>query len=167
MLNTLANHGFLPRNGKDITADRVYWAFNESLHWIHDSIFDGLVAEALSTSTTGNASTFNLADTVSHDVIEHDGSLSRNDIYFGDNLHFNASIWASVAEWFTDDVISIETAAKARSARVAAAKAANPDFAVPSAVASNSVFETALYLVTFGKKLVGNAPTCYIKALFG
>jgi hypothetical protein len=167
MLNTLANHGFLPRHGKNISAEQVYWAFNVSLHWIHDSVFDGLVAEALSTSTTGNASTFNLEDAVKHDVIEHDGSLSRGDVYFGDALHFNKTIWAGVAAWFTSDIINITTAAKARAARVATAAAVNPDYDVPAAVASNSYFETALYLVTFGKKLVGDAPTSYIKALFG
>lgn len=167
MLNTLANHGFLPRNGKNISADQVYWAFNTSLHWIHDSVFDGLVAKALSTSTTGNASTFNLADTVAHDVLEHDGSLSRNDAYFGDSLHFNPVVWSGVAAYFTSDIINITTAAKARTARVALAASVNPDFEIPSSLASNSYFETALYLVTFGKKLVGDAPTSYIKALFG
>ncbi|KAH8647342.1 Chloroperoxidase [Xylariales sp. PMI_506] len=166
MLNTLANHGFLRRDGKNISADEIHWAFNASVHWVNDAVFDSLVDEALSASTTGNASTFNLQDSVKHDVIEHDGSLSRNDLYFGDNLHFNASIWASVAAWFTDDVISIETAAQARAARVAAAQAANPEFDVPLNVSSNTVFETALYLVTFGEKLVGNAPTSYIKAFF-
>jgi hypothetical protein len=167
MLNTLANHGFLRRSGVNISADDVYEAFNVSTHWIHDAVFDGLVDEALSTSTTGNASTFNLADLAKHDVLEHDGSLSRNDVYFGDNLHFNASIWNSVASWFTDDVISIPTAARARNARMKAASEENPDFDIPLSLATNSYFETALYLVTFGEKLVGNAPTCYIKALFG
>lgn len=167
MLNSLANHGFLPRNGQNISAEQVYWAFDVSLHWIHDSVFDGLVAKALSTSTTGNASTFNLDDTVKHDVLEHDGSLSRGDTYFGDALSFNQTIWAEVAAWFTSDTIDITTAAKARAARVVTAALVNPIFSIPAAVASNGYFETALYLVTFGQKLVGNAPTSYIKALFG
>jgi hypothetical protein len=167
MLNTLANHGFLRRSGLNISADEVYWAFDTSLHWVHDVVFDGLVSEALSASTTGNASTFNLQDAVKHNVIEHDGSLSRSDLALGDNLHFNETVWGPVAAWFTEDKISIVTAAKARAARVKAAQAANPQFNTPVGVAANTYFETALYLVTFGEKLVGNAPTSYIKALFG
>jgi hypothetical protein len=167
MLNALANHGFLRRSGLNLSADEVYSAFDQGLHWINDIVFDGLVAQALSTSTTGNASTFNLQDIAEHDVLEHDGSLSRNDIYFGDNLHFNESIWSEVTAFFTDDVISIPTAAQARASRVTVAEDVNPDFSIPLSIATNSYFETALYLVTFGEKLVGNAPTSYIKALFG
>lgn len=167
MLNTLANHGFLRRSGLNISADEVYKAFDDSVHWVHDIVFDGLVSSALSTSTTGYASTFNLEDAVQHDVLEHDGSLSRNDVFSGDSLHFDPAIWGQVAAFFTEDTISIATAAKARAARVTAAQAANPQFNVPLNITANTYFETALYLVTFGQKVVGNAPTSYIKAFFG
>ncbi|KAK9776239.1 putative Chloroperoxidase [Seiridium cardinale] len=58
-----------------------------------DALSD-VVAQALSTSTTGNSSTSNRDDTVEHNVIEHDGYFSRDDIYRGHDLHFNANIGA-------------------------------------------------------------------------
>lgn len=42
--------------------------------------------------------TFHLEDLGTHDTVDLNGSLSRNDFYFGDHLHFDARIWASVAE---------------------------------------------------------------------
>jgi hypothetical protein len=166
MLNALANHGYLPRDGLNIDQDQVLTALNLSVNFVADSLV-GVVQAALSTSTTGNSSTFNLADTAEHNVIEHDGSLSRDDLYFGDNLDFNAAIWATTAAQFTDDVISIETAAKARAARVAADSKVNPQFELPDALLQNSYFETSLYLLTFGDITNGNPPTKWIKILFG
>lgn len=70
-----------------------------------------------------------------HDKIEFDGSLSRNDIYFGDNVHFDSNIWATVAKNLNlDDTlgsevnqyITVETAGKACAARAAQANRVNP-----------------------------------------
>jgi hypothetical protein len=166
MLNALANHGFLPRDGLNIDQDQVVVAFNKSINFIADSLV-GIVQTALTTSTTGNSSTFNLADTAEHDVIEHDGSLSRNDIYFGDNLDFDPEIWATTVAYFTDEVVSIEVAATARANRVTAAKVANPEFNLTDPLLQNSYFETSLYLVSLGDKVEGNAPTEWVKVLFG
>jgi hypothetical protein len=166
MLNALANHGYLPRDGLNIDQDQILNALNESVNFIADSLV-GVVQTALTTSTTGNGSTFNLADTAKHNVIEHDGSLSRNDIFFRDNLNFDPKIWATTAAHFTEDVISIETAAKARADRVAAARAVNPKFNLTAPLLQNSYFETSLYLVTLGDRVNGNPPTKWVKILFG
>jgi len=99
-------------------------------------------------------------------VIEHDGSLSRNDIFFGDNHSFNPAIYKTVAKFFTKDVISIATAAKARSARIAAARVANPAFNFTSREDQFSRFETALYLAVFGKGTEGNAKTKWVDVMF-
>lgn len=99
-------------------------------------------------------------------VIEHDGSLSRNDIYFGDNHSFNAKIWESVAVAFTNTTISIPTAAKARVARLQAAAAANPEFNLTADGTQFSFIETALYLSVFGNLDDGNANTEWVKVLF-
>lgn len=99
-------------------------------------------------------------------VIEHDGSLSRNDIYFGDNHDFNSTIWHSVAEYFTEDTISIATAAAARAARLEVAASVNPEFNMTSSDVEFSLIETALYLSVFGNVTTGNARTEYVGALF-
>lgn len=93
--------------------------------------------------------------------------MSRNDIYFGDNHSFDKTIWESVASHFTNATISIPTAAKARAARLQAAAAANPEFALSADGAQFSFIETALYLSIFGNLVDGNANTEWVRVLFG
>ena len=99
-------------------------------------------------------------------VIEHDGSLSRNDIFFGDNHSFNPVIFNTVAAHFTQDTISIQTAAKARTARIAAARAANPTFNFTATQDQFSQFESALYLRVFGRGTEGFARTQWVEIMF-
>lgn len=64
----------------------------------------------LTTSTTGNASTFHLSDLAQHlpRAVEHDGSLSRDDAYFGDALSFSTAAWnRTLASWGDADVIDV------------------------------------------------------------
>lgn len=77
----------------------------------------------LAHSTTGNSSTFNLEDSNVHNNIEIDGSLSRKDLYFGDNVHFDEAIWAQSSSKFEGDIITIRTAAGSRRYRTSMAKA--------------------------------------------
>jgi hypothetical protein len=100
-------------------------------------------------------------------VLEHDGSLSRSDIYFGDNISFNETVWESTASHFTESTISIKTAAKARKERIEAAAAVNPEFSLPAAQVQISLIETALYLSVFGNTEDGNAKTEWVRTLFG
>ncbi|KAF8853286.1 Cloroperoxidase [Acephala macrosclerotiorum] len=148
MVNTLANHGYLPRTGLNISMSDLVTAFNLSVN-LAPAATELVGAKALLTSTTGDASTFNLDDLDEHGVIEHDGSLSRADIYFGDNHSFNSSIWNSVASHFTSPNISLTTAITARSARLAAAAAVNPAFNMSSTDVEFSAIETALYMSVF------------------
>lgn len=92
--------------------------------------------------------------------------MSRADIYFGDNHSFNRTIWKSVAAHFTHGTISIATAAAARSARLAAAAAANPDFSMSATDVEFSLIESALYLSVFGNATTGNAVTEWVKTMF-
>jgi hypothetical protein len=98
-------------------------------------------------------------------VIEHDASLSRKDLFFGDNHSFNPSIFATTAAHFKKSTIDIKTAAKARTDRIAAAKQANPQITFTSNEDRFSQFETALYLRVFGTK-DGNAITAWVKTMF-
>ncbi|KAF6828103.1 hypothetical protein CPLU01_08700 [Colletotrichum plurivorum] len=165
MVNTLANHGYLPRNGLNVSLADLITGFTAAVNL--DPAATTLVGQkALLTSTTGNNATFNLDDLNTHGIIEHDGSLSRKDTYFGDNHSFDQEIWASVASHFTESTISIPTAAKARAARLQAAAAANPDFSLDANGVQFSFIETALYLSIFGNLVDGNANTEWVKVLF-
>ncbi|KAL8946647.1 MAG: hypothetical protein Q9222_006981 [Ikaeria aurantiellina] len=129
-VNALANHGYLPRN-EGLNFEPAFTIFAVSVYQ--------------NFTTTGNNNTLNLIDLNHHAIPgEHDGSLSRNDAFFGDNHSFNLSIWNSVSAHFHhDDTISTPTAARARNHRFATAKAINPNF---TASTLSSMGETALYL---------------------
>ncbi|GAB1319428.1 hypothetical protein MFIFM68171_09638 [Madurella fahalii] len=175
-LNAMANHGWLPRSGEDISLevlrDAVAGAFN-----YERTLFDRPFHEALAfnLSTTGNSSTFNLIDLAKHDAVEFDGSLSRNDFYFGDNNHFNPTIWATVSKRLRldeaghskmDKYVTVEAAAKARAARVQDAMRVNPTFNASANQMVGSPGTTALYLTTLWDDKADAAPKAWIKAFF-
>ncbi|KAK4498291.1 hypothetical protein PRZ48_010949 [Zasmidium cellare] len=175
-LNSLANHGFLPRHGKNITYNDISSAALHGYNYTDDvyEIFYILATQVFTNiSTTGDPSTFNLEDLARHNTIEQDGSLSRNDIYFGDNLHFSAPVWEPVAEDLglkgygkEDRYISIETAAKAYKARQEAARKANPAFTVSFDQRNGTRGTTALYLATLWDYEAKAAPKAWVEAFF-
>lgn len=100
-------------------------------------------------------------------VLEHDGSLSRNDIYFGDNHSFNETIYNSFYAYLANSTtIDVTTAAAARKARLAAAEAANPEFELGAELTVFSLIETALYLSVFSNGTSGEAVTEWVDVMF-
>ena len=173
-LNALANHGWLPRSGQEIDLAAVQYATVGAYNYKNDVFNDAFKAvQTLQLSTTGNISTFNLEDLKKHDTIEFDGSLSRNDFFFGDDLHFNPAIWATVAEKLElydlskGKYVTIENAAKARAARVEDAMRVNPTFNASAAQQMGSPGTTALYLVTNWNDEAKAAPKSWVRAFFG
>ncbi|KAI9722652.1 MAG: hypothetical protein M1812_001583 [Candelaria pacifica] len=142
-INALANHGYLPRNGLNVSLEQFITGIAEGLNF--DTEFTIAAVDVYKNfTTTGYKNTLNLDDLDHHGIPgEHDGSLSRNDAYFGDNHSFNKTIFNTVAAHFHGKTISIPDAARARKDRFAAAKAVNPQF-MPSDL--SSMGETALYL---------------------
>lgn len=188
MVNTLANHGYLPRDGLNITLQDLLTGFTNGVN-LDPSATLLVGVKALETSTTGDNSSFNLDDLSRHGsmsqicyslsfdkvfrsrvtsnaVIEHDGSLSRADIYFGDNHGFNSTIWETVASYFTEDTIDVKTAATARVARLAAAAEVNPEFNMTSSAVNFSLIESALYLSVFNNGSSSTAVTEWVKVMF-
>ncbi|KAF7550909.1 heme-thiolate peroxidase [Cylindrodendrum hubeiense] len=162
MVNSVANHGYLPRNGLNISLPDLIVAFTAALNL--DPAATTLVGNKALLS--GNNVTFDLDNLNKHGILEHDGSLSRNDVYFGDNHSFNETIWTSVASHFNQSTISIATAAIARKERLQAAAAVNPAFSLSASDTQFSFIETALYLSIFGSVEDGNAVTEWVKIMF-
>ncbi|KAL2887722.1 putative sterigmatocystin biosynthesis peroxidase stcC [Ceratocystis lukuohia] len=99
----LANHGYLPRNGRDISESQLYDVMFK-VAGIDKAGVDTLGGkEALKFSSTG---TFSLDDLNAHDVIEHDCSLSRDNSQSGNNWSFDAQIWATVSSFFNTPLVS-------------------------------------------------------------
>lgn len=172
LLNAMANHGWLPRNGKALTLPMIQTALDDALGFEQD-IFINITEAALAVSTTGNASTFNLQDTARHNAIEHDGSLSRNDFFFGDNLHFNLRIWRVTAARYgigvpsNTSLLTVDVAARARAARIEDARRVNPNFTLTSSGLMGSYGETSVLLTTFWQAENAGAPKEWVRVLFG
>lgn len=76
-LNTLANHGFLPHSGQNISRDDLISGMLAGVNQdesISGGLFNILVQLGLSSNNTLN-STFSLLDLGNHNVLEHDASF--------------------------------------------------------------------------------------------
>ncbi|KAI3400093.1 hypothetical protein diail_4631 [Diaporthe ilicicola] len=149
VLNSLSNHGFLPRDGRNISQDQLNFAFTQALN-IDEAVTVSLAKPTFNISTTGVAGTVNLEDMKAHDVIEHDGSLSRADAVTGNANSFNPGIWNTVKAHFTSPTIDIKTMAAAHKDRLVAAAAVNPEFSLTPAQVKTSFAESAFILGTLG-----------------
>ncbi|KAL4994627.1 Chloroperoxidase [Aspergillus recurvatus] len=126
-LNTLANHGYLPRNGKGITLDILKAGMLEGFNIEHgDAVL--LFFQAIRTSPIPFSDKFDLADLGRHGILEHDISLSRSDAYFADPKPFNETVWAETMSYFTTPMITVEQLAKARMGRLETSMKTNPEF---------------------------------------
>lgn len=74
MLNTLANHGFLPHDGKDISRETAANALWDGLH-INKTLGAFIFDFGLRTSPQPNATSWSLNDLGRHNILEHDASL--------------------------------------------------------------------------------------------
>ncbi|KAI3402097.1 hypothetical protein diail_26, partial [Diaporthe ilicicola] len=169
-LNGLANQGYLPRDGRNIDRAMLEEVLLEVIN-LSIEPFDDEIDVSLQHSTTGNSSTFNLVDSDVHNNIEIDGSFSRNDLYFGDNIHFDEDIWAQSASKFVGDKITIQTAAESRAYRTQRAKDVsltehdfqNPDFTPNPTIAG---FAPAIYMLVFGGVNATEVQRAWVESFF-
>lgn len=171
LLNSLANHGYLPHNGANISVSALLDGLDDALNLSEGArLFFSLQGnKALKASSTGNASTFHLTDLNTHDLIEHDGSLSRADIGqdSGDNWSFNATLFEETKTYWTSDTISLTQAASALYARQKTQQSANSKYDLPLAQLTNALGQTAMYLGLFGDYSDGNARKDWVVYFFG
>jgi hypothetical protein len=163
-LNALANHGYLPRDGRSITRELVEKAFDETLNIVPGTL-EGPTAGAISTGKRGDG-TFDLEDSVKHNVVEHDGSFSRNDAAIGNALVFDPVIWNRTVSHFRKDTVSVECVAAARLDRLATAQTLNPLFKLTPEGLTSTFINHALWLITFGDRVKGNANKQFLRIIF-
>ncbi|CVK85463.1 hypothetical protein LB506_005644 [Fusarium annulatum] len=175
-LNALANHGYLPRDGANLDYDMINHAAQAAYNFEDGFYIDAVnMVFQLNISTTNQPSkTFHLRDLAQHDQIEVDGSLTRNDIFFGDDLHFDATVFDPVARDLgldkisrKDKYVTVETAAKATKHRLDLAKRVNPEFNASVHQHQTEYGTTALYLLTVWDEQQKAAPKHWVKALLG
>ena len=124
---------------------------------------------ALMSNSNPLATSFILGDLKEYNFpIEHDGRLSRADIYEGDNLHFNMGKWQQVLNYYTGSKTSLAAASKARYNRIQVQRALEGNkFMYGPRQLVLSYGETSLYLSTMADPVTGVAPVSYVNSLFG
>ncbi|KAH8762425.1 Chloroperoxidase [Hyaloscypha finlandica] len=167
VLNSLANHGILPRDGKGVTKEMAVKAMTSAIN-LDVEIAKIFASVALTTNPNAHAHSFDLDHVSRHGLIEHDVSLSRDDFALGDNHTFNADIWKSVLDTYGDSKeTNFALATEARYNRVIAAKkaheAANKDFTYGIKEAVLSYGETAILMSLLGNPKNGKIPVEYLK----
>ncbi|KAL1837207.1 hypothetical protein VTJ49DRAFT_4158 [Mycothermus thermophilus] len=166
MLNTLANHGFLPHHGKDLTRQQVVDALYNGLN-VDKSAGSSLFDFALMTSPEPNATTVSLDDLGRHNILEHDASLSRTDAYFGDVLKFNKTIFAETKRhWGRGKILDVPAAARARLGRIQTSKATNPEYTMSELGDVFTYGESIAYLIVLGNIKTGKAPRRLVEYWF-
>lgn len=166
-LNALANHGILPRDGKNIDIATLITAAYTGFS-LAEAATQVVGSKAFEASTTGDSTTFNLADLAQHDpqVIEHDGSMTREDANSGDQNTFSDAAWQrTLTNWGDNETITFAVAAAERTARFTYGAANNPEFNATFAN-TGSLLEYALILSAFGSVTDGDGNATFIKYLF-
>ena len=144
---------------------------------------DFFFAKAIQTNIDpNNTQTFDMNTVSRHDYpfgpIEFDGSISRDDFYFGDQVSFNPEIFAETRAVIEEGLlngegtgdgteIDLTLAAKARSIRVYNQSKRNPQFFFNETVLNLSCGTNALYISVLGDPINGVVKSDYMKILFG
>ncbi|KAF7350859.1 hypothetical protein MSAN_01648000 [Mycena sanguinolenta] len=106
-----------------------------------------------------------------HNLVEHDASISRNDLAVtGDNLHFNETIFTNLANANPGvDYYNASSAAHVQDERLAISKRTNPNVTdTPKEVALRTR-ESALYLTVMSNStnaITGVAPKQFVQIFF-
>ncbi|KAJ7099305.1 Cloroperoxidase [Mycena belliarum] len=163
-LNTLANHGYLPRNGRNVSIPMMLKAAIDGFNVGPDSI---LQAAKFGLLSGDDPTTLNLDALRLHNLIEHDASLSRGDFDLGDNLHFNETIFKTLADSNPGvDYYNATSAGQVQHDRLAISLATNPNITNTPKEFAVRTRESALYLSVMGNPLTGVAPKKFVQIFF-
>ncbi|KAJ4384797.1 hypothetical protein N0V86_000400 [Didymella sp. IMI 355093] len=166
-LNTLANHGFIPHNGKGNTIPVLLKGLAEGMNMGADFTV-AIGGAGLLSSPNPLGGSFDLNDLNQHNFpIEHDASMSRQDAALGNDQPFYAPNWAQYINFFTGKTLTdVPTASKAKFARYNDSLTKNPDFEYGLREAIFSYGENAIYLQAMSDPVSGNAKVEYVRSLF-
>ncbi|KAJ7059242.1 Cloroperoxidase [Mycena amicta] len=163
-LNTLANHGYLPRNGKNLTIPIILDAALQGFNVGPSPILVGAKLGLLS----GDApDTLDLDALALHSLIEHDASISRGDFALGDNLHFNETIFSTLVNANPGvDFYNATSAGLVQKERLAISLATNPNVTNTEKEFVIRSIESGLYLSVMGNAITGVAPKNFVQIFF-
>ncbi|KAJ3298433.1 hypothetical protein HK104_010693 [Borealophlyctis nickersoniae] len=165
MLNSLANHGMLPRNGRNIPVEQYISVLKEvgCAADLCGSIAYSALALVPTRKNAAGEIVYGLDDLRKHGGIEHDASLTRDDFNLSpnqDNFSLNQTLYAQLISFANSATgrLDITSMAKARKVRQADSKARNPnpDFGPQQFYAAHG--EAARFLLFFGHQFGNEVP---------
>ncbi|KAJ7575558.1 Cloroperoxidase [Mycena floridula] len=163
-LNTLANHGILPRSGKGLTVKNVVDASIIGYNVQVDVI--GLPAK-VGFLTSPDDESFTLADIRLHNNIEHDASVSRADFFTGNNWSFNETMYSAMVNVNPGlDHYDPTSAGLVQKQRLTESQATNPDLINTAKEFAIRTRESSLYLSVMGNATTGVAPKKFVNIFF-
>ncbi|KAL3489587.1 Chloroperoxidase [Aspergillus germanicus] len=149
MMNTLANHNFLPHDGRNLTREVVVDALASALNF-NESLGSLMFDMAIVANPQPNASYFTLDHLNRHNVLEHDASLSRADAADGSNHIFNQTIFAQTRAFWTASTLNAQMLANSKIARQIVSRAFNPNYTFTETTEQFSLGEVAAPIIVFG-----------------
>lgn len=150
-INALANHGFIPRDGRGISPRQLASAAFEGLGTTPDIIAGGLALSFLPDILNVQTFRFDLENLGTHDFLkEHDCSLSREDAALGDNSAFNISLWNMALAEMKHDLVTPFDVGRARAARVRDQTARNPHTDYGTHALVTSALESGMIVALLG-----------------
>lgn len=149
MMNTLANHGYLPHDGRNLTETNVVNGLKNGLNF-DPSLGQIMFSQALIVNSEPNATYFTLDMLNQHNVLEHDASMSRSDAYFGNNHVFNESIFDTTIKYWIDETLDANQLAMGKVFRQVESKAFNPNYTFTETTDAFSLGEVSAPIVAFG-----------------
>ncbi|KAF2254974.1 Cloroperoxidase [Trematosphaeria pertusa] len=166
-LNSLANHGIIPRDGKNLTVPFLVKALPQALN-LSVEVATIVASAGLRTSSDPASGVFTLDDLNKHNAIEHDASLTRRDYNLGgEKQNFCPKIFHEFLGYFKGkEQISIPLAAAARWGRVKTERCRNPKFSYTALNRFNSYSESAIYSELLRDPKTDTVPIEFIKIFF-
>ncbi|KAI0204297.1 Cloroperoxidase [Astrocystis sublimbata] len=165
MLNALSNHNFLPHSGRNISEKQIVDALQDALN-LDRPFGEFLWTAARISNPKPNATTFDLNHLDRHDLFEHDGSLSRQDAFFGQWSRFNQTVWDWTKTFYTGDILDVQMVANSRAQRQMRSNLTNPDYKLSNLGYSFSLGENSAILSILGDKKTQTCPLAFVDFLF-
>ncbi|KAH7382238.1 Chloroperoxidase [Pyrenochaeta sp. MPI-SDFR-AT-0127] len=149
-LNTLANHGFLPHDGRNITLAMLKTAAKDGLN-VGPLVPEQGFGRAILLNPDPNATFIDLSMLHKHNHIEHDSSFSRRDTFFDPTNPFDAATFDSFLSYFGNEQnITVAAAENARARHALDMSKLNPEFGLTKAQVGVIQGEIATMLAVFG-----------------
>ncbi|GAP88269.1 putative peroxidase family 2 [Rosellinia necatrix] len=149
MMNTLANHGFIQRDGRNITRENAVKGLADGLNF-NPTLSNIMFDQAIIANPEPNATFFTLDQLNVHNLLEHDASLSRSDAFFGNNHVFNQTVFEETKKFWQGPVIDANMLANSKVGRQLSSKAFNPTYRFTLLTEEFSLGEVVAPVIAFG-----------------